>query len=104
MTAPATATAAASVSTSREVPRANVLWFASARAVVRLTWARTVTPMLLVGMAVLVLLPMVCAAVFASRVPLSGDPVQFLVDRYDQLVLSIAVPILSLLLGTSAFA
>lgn len=104
MTAPATVTAAASVPTSREGPRANVLWFASARAVVRLTWARTVTPMLLVGMAVLVLLPMVFAAVFASRGPLSGDPVQFLVDRYDQLVLSIAVPILSLLLGTSAFA
>jgi len=82
----------------------RVLWLASARAIVRLTWARTVTPLLLVGMAVLVLLPMVFAVVFASRGPLAGDPVVFLVERYDQLVLAIAVPILSLLLGTSAFA
>ncbi|MBC8089539.1 MAG: hypothetical protein H7Z40_19920 [Phycisphaerae bacterium] len=82
----------------------RVLWLASARAIVRLTWARTVTPMLLVGMAVLVLLPMVFSVVFASRGPLAGDPVMFLVERYDQLVLAIAVPILSLLLGTSAFA
>ncbi|MEP6834241.1 MAG: hypothetical protein ABJB74_12650 [Gemmatimonas sp.] len=85
-------------------PTARVLWFGSARAVVRLTWARTVTPMLLVGMALLVLLPMLFSMVFAARGPLSGDPVQFLVERYDQLVLTIAVPILSLLLGTSAFA
>lgn len=82
----------------------RVLWFASARAVVRLSWARTVTPMLLMGMVFLVVLPMVFAMVFAARGSLSGDPVQFLVDRYDQLVLTVAVPILSLLLGTSAFA
>lgn len=81
----------------------RTLWFASARAVLRLTWARTVTPMLLVGMAVLVLLPILFALVFASRGALSGDPVTFLVDRYDQLVLSLAVPVLALLLGTSAF-
>lgn len=82
----------------------RVLWIASARAVLRLSWARTVTPMLLVGMAFLVILPMIFAMVFAARGPLSGDPVQFLVGRYDQLVLAIAVPVLSLLLGTSAFA
>lgn len=82
----------------------RVLWFASARAVVRLTWARTMTPMLMVGMLFLVVLPMLFSAVFAARGPLSGDPVQFLVQRYDQLVLAVAVPILSLLLGTSAFA
>ncbi len=45
----------------------RVLWFASARAVVRLSWARTITPSLLVGMAFLVILPMVFAVVFASR-------------------------------------
>ena len=82
----------------------HVLWLASARAVVRLTWARTFTPMLLAGIAVLVLLPMVFSLVFAARGPLAGDPVAFLVERYDQLVLTIAVPIISLLLGTSAFA
>ncbi|MGV3710818.1 MAG: hypothetical protein ACO1Q7_18495 [Gemmatimonas sp.] len=81
-----------------------MLWLQSAAAIMRLSWARTVTPMLLAGMAVLVLLPMVFAMVFASRGPLSGDPVAFLVQRYDQLVLGIAVPVLSLLLGTSAFA
>lgn len=85
-------------------PARRVMWIASARAVVRLSWARTITPMLLVGMAFLVVLPMIFAMVFASRGPLSGDPVQFLVGRYDQLVLTVAVPILSLLLGTSAFA
>ena len=95
-------------STPREVKPAvaqyRVAWFASARAIVKLTWARTVTPMLLCGMAALVLLPMFFALVFAARGPLSGDPVTFLVDRYDQLVVRIAVPILALLLGTSAFA
>lgn len=82
----------------------HVLWLASARAVIRLTWARTFTPMLLAGIAVLVLLPMIFSLVFAARGPLAGDPVAFLVERYDQLVLAIAVPIISLLLGTSAFA
>lgn len=88
----------------REAKAPRVAWLASARAIVHLTWARTVTPMLLCGMAALVLLPMLFALVFASSGPLSGDPVTFLVDRYDQLVCRIAVPILALLLGTSAFA
>lgn len=108
MTAPTAAQnpAAAPMPTSsgNARPRVRVAWVASAVAVVRLTWARTVTPMLLVGIAVLVMLPMVFAMVFAARGPLSGDPVQFLVGRYDQLVLAIAVPVISLLLGTSAFA
>lgn len=82
----------------------RVTWFASARAVLGLSWARTMTPLLLCGMAALVLLPIAFSAVFASSGPLSGDPVQFLVNRYDQLVCTIAVPILALLLGTSAFA
>jgi ABC-2 type transport system permease protein len=88
---------------ARSAP-SRVAWFGSARAIVRLSWARTITPLLLCGMAALVLLPIVFALVFASRGALSGDPVQFLVDRYDQLVCAIAVPILALLLGTSAFA
>lgn len=88
----------------KTVQSAGVRWIPSALAVVRLTWARTITPMLLVGMALLVLLPMIFAFVFAARGPLSGDPLQFLLGRYDQLVLAIAVPVLSLLLGTSAFA
>ncbi|MEP6778499.1 MAG: hypothetical protein ABJC26_01315 [Gemmatimonadaceae bacterium] len=92
------------MSQTREAKPHNVRWFASARAIVHLTWARTITPMLLCGMAALVLLPMIFALVFASAGPLSGDPVAFLVDRYDQLVVRIAVPILALLLGTSAFA
>jgi ABC-2 type transport system permease protein len=82
----------------------RVAWIGSARAVMRLSWARTMTPLLLCGMLALVLLPVMFALVFASRGPLSGDPVQFLVDRYDQLVCAIAVPILALLLGTTAFA
>lgn len=104
MTAPVPAIATAPRPVAKAGAKPRVLWFASARAVVQLTWARTVTPMLLVGMALLVLLPMIFAMVFASRGPLSGDPVQFLIGRYDQLVLSISVPVLSLLLGTSAFA
>ena len=85
-------------------PAARISFIGSARAIVRLSWARTITPLLLCGMTALVLLPVMFAAVFASRGPLSGDPVQFLVDRYDQLVCAIAVPIIALLLGTSAFA
>ncbi len=88
----------------RQAKPHRVAWIASAIAIVRLTWARTVTPFLLCGMAALVLLPMLFALVFAASGPLSGDPVTFLVDRYDQLVCRIAVPILALLLGTSAFA
>lgn len=108
MTVPQQAAQADPQSTRSDTPhgerRTRVLWLASARAVVRLTWARTMTPMLMVGMAILVLLPLVFSAVFASRGPLSGDPVAFLVERYDQLVLALAVPIISLLLGTSAFS
>ena len=55
-------------------------------------------------MAGLVLLPMLFALVFASRGFLSGDPVPFLVLRYDQLVWALATPIIALLLGTSAFS
>jgi ABC-2 type transport system permease protein len=62
------------------------------------------SPVLLVAMAGLVLLPMLFALVFASRGALSGDPIAFLVQRYDQLVCALATPIIALLLGTSAFS
>jgi ABC-2 type transport system permease protein len=84
--------------------RRRTAWGASARAIVRLSWARTMTPLLLCGILALVLLPVVFALAFASRAPLSGDPMPFLVSRYDQLVCTIAVPLLALLLGTSAFS
>jgi ABC-2 type transport system permease protein len=74
---------------------AVVLW--------RLTWARTMTPALIAGIIALVLLPMVFAIAFASRGPMSGDAVPFLVGRYDQLVCALATPLIALLLGTSAF-
>jgi len=76
----------------------------TASVLVRLSWARTVTPVLLVAMMALLLLPMLFALVFASRGALSGDPVSFLVQRYDQLVCALATPIFALMLGTSAFS
>jgi ABC-2 type transport system permease protein len=72
-------------------------------ALLRMTWARTTSPALIAGIAGLVLLPMLFAILFASRGPMSGDAVPFLIERYDQLVLALATPIIALLLGTSAF-
>ncbi len=77
---------------------------ASARAIVQLSLVRTFTPVLLLTMAGLLLLPMLFALVFASRGFLSGDPVVFLVQRYDQLVLALATPLIALLVSTSAFS
>jgi ABC-2 type transport system permease protein len=79
-------------------------WLRSARAIVHLSVVRTLTPVLLMTMTGLVLLPMLFALVFASRGFLSGDPVPFLVERYDQLVAAFATPIIALLLSTSAFS
>ena len=76
----------------------------SARVLMRLSWARTFSPVMLIAMLGLVLLPMLFSLVFASRGALSGDPVTFLVRRYDQLVCALATPIIALLLGTSAFS
>lgn len=77
---------------------------ATARVLVRLAWARTTSPLLLMGMAGLVMLPMLFALIFASRGSLSGDPVEFLVRRYDELVCALATPLIALLFGTSAFS
>ncbi|MCA0375427.1 MAG: hypothetical protein LCH84_07150 [Gemmatimonadetes bacterium] len=82
----------------------RVRWLASARVLIQLAWARTASPVMRLGMLALVLLPMLFAILFASRGTLSGDPVVFLVSRYDQLVCALATPLLALLLGTSAFS
>ena len=79
-------------------------WWRSARAVLQLSVARTFTPGLLITMTGLVILPMLFALLFAARGFLSGDPVPFLVERYDDLVGALATPIIALLLSTSAFS
>ncbi len=76
----------------------------SARAILHLSMVRTVTPVLVLAMIGLVLLPMLFGVVFASRGFLSGDSVPFLVQRYDSLVSALATPIIALLLATSAFS
>jgi len=83
---------------------ARVSLLASARALLRLSWARTITPALVLSMLGLIALPMLFGAVFASRAEAGGDPVPFLVQRYDQLVCALATPLIALLLGTSAFS
>ncbi len=76
----------------------------SARALLRVTWARTMTPMIMISVVALVVLPMVFAAMFAAG---GGDEVEaasFLIRRYDGLVGSFATPVIALLLGTSAYS
>lgn len=77
---------------------------ATARVLVQLAWARTASPQLVAAMIGLVLLPMLFALIFASRATLSGDPVEFLIHRYDAVVGGLVTPLLALLLGTSAFS
>ncbi|MEO7520173.1 MAG: hypothetical protein ABIW79_00010 [Gemmatimonas sp.] len=76
----------------------------SARALISLSWSRTITRMLLVSIVGLVMLPMVFGAVFVSRATPDDDVVAFLVQRYDGLVCALAAPLIALLLGTSAFS
>lgn len=83
---------------------ARPAWWRSARAVLHFSVVRTLTPVLLLTMIALVLLPMLFGLIFASRGFLSGDPVAFLVQRYDQLVSALATPVIALLLATSAFS
>lgn len=82
----------------------RVRYLATARVLTRLAWARTASVPLAFAMLALVLLPVLFALVFASRGALSGDPVDFLVRRYDELVGALATPLIALLLGTSAFS
>ncbi len=84
--------------------RGRVSWLATARVLIQLAWARTFSPVLLLAISALVLLPMLFALAFASRGSLSGDPVVFLIQRYDTLVGALATPLIALLLGTSAFS
>lgn len=88
-------------STKPELGRASLA--RSARAVLALSAARTFTPVLVLTIVGLVLMPMLFAMVYASRGFLAGDPTEFLVQRYDQLVSALATPIIALLLSTSAF-
>ncbi len=78
--------------------------WATARVLVQLAWARTFSVMLVAGVSGLLVLPLLFALAFASRGSLSGDPVVFLVQRYDTLVCGLAMPLIGLLLGTSAFS
>ncbi len=100
MTAPVT------TATRRAAPvqLGPVSFWHTGRVLLQMSWARTITPVLLVAMLLLIALPMVFALIFASRGALSGDPVPFLMQRYDQLVCALATPVIALLLGTSAFS
>jgi len=84
--------------------RSRPSWWRTARAILHFSTVRTLTPVLGLTMVALIVLPMVFALVFASRGFLAGDPVAFLVQRYDQLVSALATPIIALLLATSAFS
>ena len=89
---------------SSPVQLGRVSLLRTALVLMRLSWARTVSPVLLISMLGLVLLPMLFSVGFASRGALSGDPVVFLVERFDVFVCALATPIIALLLGTSAFS
>lgn len=94
------------VSAAASAPPAygRVSFIGTARVLVQLAWARTGSPVLVLGITALLLLPMIFGLVFASRGALSGDPVDFLMARYDGLVAGLATPLIALLLGTSAFS
>ncbi len=81
-----------------------VSYWGSAKVLIRLSWSRTFSLMLLASIAGLLLLPMLFALLFASRGALSGDPVTFLVSRYDTFMGAAATPLMALLIGTSAFS
>ncbi len=82
----------------------RVSFVRTALVLMRLAWARTGSWLLIAGIAVLLLLPMLFSLIFASRGALSGDPVDFLLARYDSIVSGLATPLIALLLGTSAFS
>lgn len=70
----------------------------------RLAWARTGSPLLILGVLAVLCLPVLFSLIFASRGALSGDPIDFLLARYDTIVAGLATPLIALLLGTSAFS
>lgn len=76
----------------------------TALVLMRLAWARTGSPLLILGVLAVLALPVLFALIFASRGALSGDPVDFLLARFDTIVSGLATPLIALLLGTSAFS
>ncbi len=87
----------------RPLPRKAPLG-ASLLALVRLSVARTFTPMLSAAMAALLILPMVFALAWRANIPSDADVAQLLATRLDQLILALATPVTALLLGTSALS
>ncbi len=75
----------------------------TARVIFRFTWESTFSLALVAGIVCLVALPVIFGGIFAARGPMSGDAVPFLIQRYDQLVLGLAMPVIALLVGTGAF-
>lgn len=79
-------------------------WWRSARAVAHLTTVRVMSPTMLFAFAGLMVLPMLFGMAFVARGPLAGDPMPFLVQRFDQLVLGLSMPLMALLLSARAFS
>ncbi|MES2522894.1 MAG: ABC transporter permease subunit [Gemmatimonadota bacterium] len=77
---------------------------ASLLALMRLSVARTFTPMLSAAMAALLLLPLLFALAWRANIPSDADIAQLLATRLDQLILALATPLTALLLGTSALS
>ncbi len=82
----------------------RVSYLRTALVLMRLAWARTGSPLLIAGVLAVLALPVLFSLVFASRGALSGDPVDFLLARFDTIVSGLATPLIALLLGTSAFS
>jgi ABC-2 type transport system permease protein len=92
------------VAASAAPPFGRVSFPRTALVLMRLAWARTGSPLLMLGVVALLCLPVLFALMFASRGALSGDPIDFLLARYDTIVAGLATPLIALLLGTSAFS
>lgn len=92
------------VAASAAPPFGRVSFPRTALVLMRLAWARTGSPLLMLGVVALLFLPVLFALMFASRGALSGDPIDFLLARYDTIVAGLATPLIALLLGTSAFS
>ncbi|WP_291273221.1 hypothetical protein, partial [Gemmatimonas sp.] len=74
------------VATSTAPPFGRVSFPRTALVLMRLAWARTGSPLLMLGVVALLCLPVLFALMFASRGALSGDPIDFLLARYDTIV------------------
>lgn len=101
MTSELTRTAAPAAGLAPRYPAALA---ASTSALVRLSWARTVSPLLALGMLALIALPVIFAVIFAAGANPKTDLDVFLVREFDGLVCTVVTPLIALLLGTSAFS